>query len=479
MNESVYPENPILIVDDEESILNNYKSTLVLEGINNILLCSNGQEAIDLIKNRKIEMVLLDLTMPKIRGEKVLQHIKENHPDIHVIISTASTELTTAIDCMKMGAFDYLIKPVEVQKFIKTINHVLELNNLKKENIELKKYFQAQQIKNPLVFSSIITGNAQMKSIFLYIESIATTNHPVLIIGETGVGKELIAKAIHDLSENRGPYVPINVAGFDDNMFSDTLFGHKKGAYTGADSNRSGLIEKAANGTIVLDEIGNLNHTSQVKLLRVLESKEYFPLGSDNPKYCDARIIASTNANMEQQVKTGEFRQDLFYRLKTHYIKIPPLRERKEDINLLVKHFNELAALELNKKSPKISNELFTLLKTYNFPGNIRELKAMVFDAVSQSQSSMLSTGTFKEAMGYNTNTNDMNDNNFSSSEEISFNKLSFPEKFPTLNDLNNSLIKEALVRSENNQTVAAKLLGISQQALSKRLKKNPDLKKD
>ncbi len=313
----------------------------------------------------------------------------------------------------------------------------------------------------------IITNNDEMHSIFQHIQSVAPTSQAILITGETGVGKELIAKSIHKISNKKGKMITVNVAGLDDNVFSDTLFGHVKGAYTGAENARSGLIEKSSGGTLFLDEIGDLSQTSQIKLLRLLQEGEYMPLGQDDIKYSNARIITATNEDLWSLQRSGKFRQDLNYRLRTHHIHIPPLRERKDDISLLANHFLNKASNELNKKKPTSPRELISLLSTYSFPGNIRELESIIFDAVSRHKSRILSLDTFKSHIDKVRGTlSDITDMEHDDSLLVSFSS-----ELPTIKQATELLVTEAIQRADNNQTIAAKMLGISRQALGKRLK--------
>jgi DNA-binding NtrC family response regulator len=264
--------------------------------------------------------------------------------------------------------------------------------------------------------------------------------------------------------------VTVNVAGLDDTMFSDTLFGHTKGAFTGADHRRMGLIESAGSGTLFLDEIGDLSPASQVKLLRLIQNGEYYPVGSDTPKHSPARIVCSTHQDLLKKEKDGDYRKDLYYRLHTHHVHLPPLRERKDDIPLLLDHFMHLAARETARTVPAWPRELIVLLSAFHFPGNIRQLKAMVFDAVSTHGRGTLSMETFKKNMGLNRRTAppDPSSGPSVSSDENPFSPLG---ELPTLSESSAMLIREAMARSGGNQTIAARLLGISQPALSKRLK--------
>lgn len=307
-----------------------------------------------------------------------------------------------------------------------------------------------------------------MRAVFQYAETVATTGKPVLITGESGVGKGLLASAIHALSGVKGRFVTVNIAGLDDHLFSDTLYGHVKGAFTGAINARSGLVEQAADGTLFLDEIGELHPQSQVKLLRLLEDREYFPLGSDITKQASVRVIAATNRDISELKAGGSFRSDLYYRLETHSIEIPPLRDRPEDIPLLLDHLLEESAESLGRKTPTPPPELYDLLASYHFPGNVREFQSMVFDAVSHHQSKMLSMERFRihiQAKGGFSGTK----STLSNQEDSCFRDL---EKLPTLREARQRLIKEALRRSGNSSSVAAGMLGISRSGLNKILQR-------
>ncbi len=469
MNDKSNPINPILIVDDELSILLAIDTTLQLSGFNNIITCQDSREVNHILQNKNVELILLDLNMPHVDGETLLDRIHQEYPDIPVIIVTGVVDVDTAVHCMKVGAFDYIVKPVEEGRLLATVNRALDFLELKRENLALKQRILKEDLENPDAFKDIITKDKKMFSIFQYIESIAGSSQPVLIQGETGVGKELIARAVHRLSRPKGNFVAVNVAGLDDNVFSDTLFGHVKGAFTGADRDRSGLIEKASSGTLFLDEIGDLSSSSQVKLLRLLQEREYFPLGLDEPRKTNARIVASTLADLKSLEHAGKFRKDLNYRLSIHQIHMPPLKERNQDIRLLTDHFLKLAAAELGKKPPTPPEELYTLLSTYCFPGNIRELQSMVFDAVSRHKSKVLSMDVFKAHI--HREQESRNPRKIVKDLQNSY-PLSITGDFPTIKEVTLWLISEAMNRSDGNQSIAAGMLGISQQALSKRLKK-------
>jgi len=322
-------------------------------------------------------------------------------------------------------------------------------------------------LENPLAFSEIITDNEKIRLVFKYIESIAPSSQPILITGETGVGKELIARSIHTLSKLKGRFVAVNVAGLDDNVFSDTLFGHIKGSFTGAEQDRKGLIDRAVGGTLFLDEIGDLHPASQIKLLRFLQEGEYLPLGQDKVEQTNVRIVASTNEDLWSLQRKDKFRKDLNFRLRTHHIHLPPLRERTDDIPLLVRHFLEKSAAALQKKVPTPPKELYELLATYSFPGNVRELESMIHDAVSIHAAKILSLDSFK--LHITRAQENLKDITVVESEYPL--SVTFGEKLPTIKQATRMLVTEAMKRAKGNQTLAANMLGISRQALSKRIK--------
>lgn len=467
MNPSIFPSLPVLIVDDEIEILKGFEIALRSGGIKNILCCQDSRDVMPLLSRQEIGVILLDLTMPFISGEELLPMITRDFPEIAVIIITGNNEVEIAVKCMKARAFDYMVKPVEKSRLISGVRRAVEMRELQKENRLLKQYILSDELENPEAFSETVTNNKAMQSLFQYAESIAKSSQPTLITGETGVGKELMAKAIHTLSDRQGPFVSVNAAGIDDNIFSDTLFGHIKGAFTGANEMRKGLVEKASGGTLFLDEIGDLSPDLQVKLLRLIQEREYFPLGSDLPKMTDARIIVTTNQDIQALQKSGRFRKDLYYRLCTHHLHIPPLRVRLDDLPLLVDHFLEEASQSLSKNKPSIPGELITLLTNYHFPGNIRELQGMIHDAVSNHKSKKLSMDRFKAHIDQ--------EHSFPEADSKQF-PLKYDSWFPgsgplpTLDQADQLLIAEAIKRSNNNRSMAARLLGISRQRLSRHL---------
>ena len=471
MTDQMNPTYPIMIVDDEESIILAVDTALRMAGMTNIISCQDSRDVIASISKQEIATLLLDLNMPHVSGEDLLAEVASEFPDIPVIIVTGEIDIDTAVRCMKSGAFDYVLKPVDESRLITSVNRALAHRELLQENIALKEHILKNTLERPDVFKEIITQNKKMLSLFQYIESIAPSHQAVLITGETGVGKEMVAKSIHELSDRKGNFVAVNVAGLDDNVFSDTLFGHAKGAFTGAERIRSGLVEEASGGTLFLDEIGELSTASQVKLLRLLQEKEYLPLGQDKIKKSDVRILVATNEDLWNLQNAGKFRKDLNYRFRTHHINLPPLRERMDDMPLLVDHFLGKASRELNKKSPAIPKELVTLLQTYSFPGNVRELEAIIFDAVSRHKSKILSLASFKQHI-VQEQENRMHPGNPDTRDTA---LITFSDHLPTIKYATHLLVTEAMGRAAGNQSIAAKFLGISQQALSKRLRKTND----
>lgn len=470
MIESTYPYLPVLLVDDEAETLDSFEMALLSGNMNNFIRCQDSSKVMQLISRQEIEVMLLDLSMPNMSGEELLPMISGDFPEVPVIIITGANDVETAVKCMKFGAFDYMVKPVEKSRLIAGVKRAIELRELQRENRLLRAHVLSDKLEYPEAFSEIITNSRVMRSIFQYIEAISTSLQPLLITGETGVGKELIAKAVHTLSNRQGAFIAINVAGLDDNVFADTLFGHRKGAFTGADRPRGGIVEKASGGTLFLDEVGDLSAASQVKLLRLLQEGEYFPLGSDVAKRSDVRIVVATNQNLQALQETRKFRKDLYFRLCTHHVNIPSLCDRKEDLPILLEHFLEKASKLLGKKKPTPPKELAVLLGTYHFPGNIRELQSIIADAVSCHQSGKLSMDVFKSYISKKSPTAGIDSKQLSQMEDI---LISFSEQLPTLKQADQLLVSEALKRSKGNQSIAALKLGITRQALNRRLKRD------
>jgi DNA-binding NtrC family response regulator len=438
-----------------------------MAGFDNVVTCQESRRALAILRRQQASVVLLDLNLPHLDGEALLPQISAEFPNIPIIIVTGTIDVETAVRCMKSGAFDYIVKPVEESRLLAAIHQALKFLELNQENKALRDHLSEDRLGHPEKFEAIVTNSPAMLKLFRYIESIAATAQPVLIRGETGVGKELIARAIHGLSGRKGEFVAVNVAGLDDNVFSDTLFGHVKGAFTGAESRRRGLIERAAGGTLFLDEIGDLSHGSQVKLLRLLQEKEYMPIGHDIARQTDARIIASTHADLWALQQENRFRKDLHYRLRTHRILVPPLRQRKEDLSLLADHFLAEAARNLGKPKPLPTPKVLELIQAYDFPGNVRELQAIIFDALVQHRSGDLPHGVIQNHITRGRQA----EGTLTHDPSTATAAVTFSDPLPTIKEATRLLIETALKRTGNNQSQAAAMLGISQQALSKRLK--------
>ena len=470
MNPIQFPTRPILLVDDEEQFLYSASLALRAEGINHVVQCQDSREVMSILSKGDFSVVLLDMLMPDLSGQDLLPLILADFPELPITIVTAINRVDMAVECLKNGAFDYLVKPVDTSTLASTVRRGIEISDLRRQNRQLKERLLSDTLEHPEAFSDIITQDRTMYSIFQYVETIARTALPVMITGETGVGKEMIAAAIHRLSRREGAFVPVNVAGLDDQLFSDTLFGHRKGAFTGADTPRKGLIEQASNGTLFLDEIGDLHMESQVKLLRLLQERNYFPLGDDVPKSSNARTVVATNREIQFLGDSETFRKDLYFRLQSHHIHLPPLRERTGDIPLLVAHFLESAAETLDQEIPTPAPELLTLLKTYHFPGNVRELEGMVLDAVSQHKGGVLSIESFLNKIGEES----LVSHEATETAEATFvDGLAALHRLPPLKAIERFAIAEALRRADGNQTIAAQLLGMSRNALNKRLSRS------
>jgi len=467
-----YPSEPVLVVDDEQEIRAALKASLLLAGISNVIECADGNSARARLGEGPLAAVILDLSMPGMSGLELLPLILEERPETPVIVATGTGDLDTAVKCMRAGAFDYLQKPVDRTRLVTSVKHALEKWEREREVDSLRDGLLAQAPAHPRAFQHIVTRDPGMLAVFKYAEAIAPTSLPVLITGETGVGKELIARAIHALSGRKGEFVPVNVAGLDPTLFADTLFGHAKGAYTGADAAREGVVAKAEEGTLFLDEIGDLAPESQIKLLRLLQEKEYYPLGTDRSRPTNARFVFATNLDVTRGTADGRFRKDLLYRLRSHHIRIPALRERNADLPALVDHFMEAASKAVGKGRPTAPPELIPLLRSYSFPGNIRELEGMIYDALVRHKSRVLSLQSFREAIGERSDAavserggacSDKGENPFSVCAEL-----------PTLRDADGLLIEEAMRRAEGNQASAARMLGLTRTALNRRLNRNP-----
>jgi DNA-binding NtrC family response regulator len=384
----------LLIVEDEETLRSSLKRVFLREGYS-VDTAEDAETALQLIKENIYDLIITDIILPNIDGIELLKLIKELIPDQIVIVVTAFASLETAVNALRSGAYDYVIKPIIHEEIKQIIKNALKQKQLQQENIQLKR-----QIKRHYDFSTIIGEGIAMKRIINEVRKIADAKSNVLLLGETGTGKELIARAIHFNSNRTAkPFIPINCSAIPENLLESELFGHTKGAFTGAFAFKKGLFEEANGGTIFLDEIGDLSINLQSKLLRVLEDQEIRPVGGTQSIKVDLRFIAATNKDIASAVKKGSFREDLFYRINVITIKLPPLRERKEDIDLLVNHFIEKFSAELGKKVNRIDEEALKYIKKYNWPGNIRELQNVIERAVLVSEDGTIKPEHLPEEM--------------------------------------------------------------------------------
>jgi DNA-binding NtrC family response regulator len=459
-------DHSILLVDDDAEFLDGARRALFAHGIGNVTTLQGGGEALNELASGRYTVLLLDWVMPDPSGADLLPEVVRQYPNMPVIIMSGVQDLENVVNCIKQGAYDYITKPLDTTRLISIVQNAVKSSELVTRNKKLTGYLLGEPLANPENFSGIITCSERMTAVFKVIETLAASRQPILVTGETGVGKELIAEAIHKCSGLKGQLVTVNAAGLDDTMFSDTLFGHRKGAFTGATENRVGLIEQAKGGTLFLDEIGDLCSASQIKLLRLLQQNEYYRLGSDVLHKSDARIIAASNGNFRELVAANTFRSDLYYRISAHSLMIPPLRQRREDIIPLTEHYVQVAAEAVKKSPPALSRNLRQALVRYSFPGNVRELVNRVNHAVTYNRTGVLGLEDFPGIDLYSTLTKDIvrkvGNGQFLLSGTF--------ESFPALADMEGLLVDAAITLAEGNRTIAAQMLGMSRPTLQKKL---------
>ncbi|NWG04833.1 MAG: sigma-54-dependent Fis family transcriptional regulator [Syntrophaceae bacterium] len=452
-------KDKILVADDEQSMREFLEIMLKKEGYK-VSLAANGEEVVKLIENDLFDLVLLDIRMPKLDGIATLKKIKAITPETIVIMITAYASADTAIKAMKEGAYDYITKPFKVEEIKLIIKNALEKKNLQTENILLK-----QVVRDRYHFGNIIGQSPKMVALYDLLEKVSPTKTNILITGESGTGKELVAKAIHYNSPRKEkPFVTLNCGAIPESLIESELFGHMRGAFTDAIATKKGLFEVADEGTIFLDEISELPLLMQVKLLRVLQDKEFKRVGGTEDIRVDVRIISATNKDLEGAVREKLFREDLFYRLNVIQIKLPPLRERREDIPLLAHHFLKKYSEELNKNILKISPETLQLLLRYEYPGNVRELQNIIERAVALE-------GT-QELMAVNLNSY--------LSEQPLLKKGAIDIDLPNegidlekiVEELERTLLLKALDRTRGIKKKAAELLHINFRSMRYRLEK-------
>jgi DNA-binding NtrC family response regulator len=380
--------NSILIVDDEISYLELMKGLLEQEGYQNVITEENPLKVISILEQQDIELILLDVYMPQKSGLDLLEEISAQFPNIPVIIITAVNEVEVALKAIKLGAYEFITKPPDTDRLFLTIKRALGKRLLETERDSLRKALSDEKTEQK-VFSDIITDSPPMFKVFELVEIFAPTNETVLISGETGTGKDLLARKIHDLSPRKnGPFIAVNLASISPSLFESELFGHKKGTFTGAGNDKMGYFEAAQNGTIFLDEIGELPLELQGKLLRTIQYNEIMRLGDPKPINLDIRIISATNRKLLDAVNSKEFRADLYYRLNRGFIHIPPLRKRGDDVLILADHFLESGNKIYNRDILGFSEEVVNDLRTYSFPGNVRELENIILNAVAKASNS-------------------------------------------------------------------------------------------
>ena len=450
------PDNhtPILVVDDDVGLLSSIKATLVSSGIPEPVLVSDGRRVMDLVREHRFMLVFLDLVMPHINGMEILQQIKKEFPEIECVIVTATDDVSSAVQAMQYGAYDYLVKPLNSEKLIIVINRALERYNLRQGLALFEKEQSFSDLKNPQAFTDMIAEDESMALVFHQAESVAPTDYSVVISGESGTGKEMLARIIHDLSNrSNGPFFAVNMGAFSRTLFEDEFFGHTKGAYTGAVSEKKGFFEAARGGTLFLDEITELEPSLQGKLLRVLQESELYRLGSTRLENVDVRIVAATNRDINGEIEDGRFRADLFYRLNMCHIKVPPVRERKKDILPLARHFLKIHALRNEKEIDSLSQDLAGRLLEYPFPGNVRELENIMAAAILLEKGKVLTLSSVSALLANSEAGRGCN------------------QELITLSELEKLHIQKVLEAMNGNRTRAAKILGIGLRTLQRKIK--------
>ncbi len=444
----------ILVVDDEAPVRDMIQKGLLQMGGYNVEVAQNGMEALEKVEKDIFDLVLTDLKMPEMDGLELLKTIKGTRPEITVILLTAFGSIETAVEAMKVGANDYITKPVDLNELLIHVSKAQKENLLIKENRLLR-----MEVRKRFEFNNIIGKSKKMQEIFSLIEKVALGNSTVMIYGASGTGKELVAKAIHYNSPRSDrPFIPFNCGAIPETLVESELFGHTKGAFTGAVQMKKGLFEEANGGTLFLDEISTILPSVQVKLLRVLQEKEVMKVGSTERTKIDVRMIAATNENLEENMKKGKFREDLFYRLHVFPIFLPDLKERKEDIPLLAYHFLETYSKEAKKEIRGISKEAIKLLLDYQWPGNVRELENTIERAVIMTDQDYLMPSDFPGDL----------------MEGISEMIKRGVKDRKSLDDIKSEYMKEVLKEVGGNKRIAAEILRVNPRTLYRFEKKAP-----
>jgi DNA-binding NtrC family response regulator len=442
----------LLVIDDEEIALSNLSYVLQKEGYK-VTSCLSGPAAISLLEKHDYDLVITDLKMERVDGMGVLAKTKELYPDTEVVMITGYATVDSAIEAMKAGAYHYIAKPYKLDEVRKVVREALEKTGLKKENRKLKEHLMVFQGDTRLV-----TNNPKMLKLLQTAELVAETDSNVVLNGESGTGKELLAKLIHASSTRKnGPLLSINCGAFSEELLTNELFGHEKGAFTGANSLKKGLIEMADGGTLFLDEITEMSLSMQVKLLRSIQEKEVLRVGATKPVRVDVRFLAATNRNLQEEVQAGHFRHDLYFRINVVALTLPPLVDRKDDIPLLVSYFLKKYSTLTGKPVESVSSEVLDILMKYEFPGNIRELENIIERGVALTDKSVI------EAQHLPDDLRGMALKTFRRKEG---------GEIPTLEEQEQSYIKWVLQQTAGNKTLAAHHLGIDRVSLWRKLKK-------
>lgn len=454
--ESIPAKNtPVLVVDDDEGLLLSMKATLISAGLPEPALVSDSRRVIELLQVYRFPLVLLDLMMPLLGGMEVLRQIKEKFPETDCVIVSAMDDVPTAVQAMSTGACDYLVKPLNRDKLVALVRSHIERYRFQDDLARLGRKKVFDNLKNPDAFDHLIAEDESMALVFHQVEAVAGTDYSVVISGESGTGKEVLARVIHRLSSRfKAPFYAVNMASFSKTLFEDEFFGHARGAYTDAGSERRGFFEAADNGTLFLDEITELDPSLQAKLLRVIEEREFYRLGSSEIRNVDVRIIAATNRDIPEEILKGRFRADLFYRINTYNIKIPPLRDRQKDILPIARHFLKVHAGANKKKIVDLDPQLCDRLLGYAFPGNVRELENIIAAAVLLEKDKYLSLASARALLPYEG-----------------------PERrrhieLLTLEELERRHIERVLEATGGNRPKAAKILGINVSTIYRKLEK-------
>lgn len=462
----------ILLVDDEQAVLDGQENLLRLNGYGSIVKARTAGEARTLAEAREIALTILDLTLTDEGGIDLLRWLRRESPETVVLVVTGASDIKLAVECMRAGAYDFLLKGSDTGRLPAAVRNALHHRSVLRENERLRKALVRPALEHPEAFDGFVTRSEQIRRIFHYLEAVAPLPDPLLITGETGVGKEVIARAIHRASGVQGPFVPVNLGGLDEHILSDTLFGHTKGAYTGAESNRDGLIKGAAGGTLFLDELGELSPESQTKLLRLLDSGEFFPLGSDRPRTSQARLILATNRQLPEEVAKGAFRQDLYYRVSAHEITVPPLRQRPEDIEPILRHLLALHSRRLNRPAIEPEEPVLAQLRRRRLPGNVRELEQLVLASLIHGEWVDVEIGDEADPK---TSRKAEPEEGCLDPVESRDTPVSFGHILPTPSEAVEALLREAVRRYPSNRTEAATALGLSPQAFANRWRRMID----